>query len=373
VSAPILAIAKVAERIAQTHQFRERVRVTSEDELGVLGSSINSMLDEIAGRDARLEQEIAERQRVNVELRTAKEHAEAAARLKSEFLANMSHEIRTPMNGVVGMLSLVLDRARDPLDREQLMVAQSAAQTLITLLNDILDLSKMEAGKMTIEAIATDLPGLVRDCAKIFEFAVREKDLVLQLEVSPDCPTWVGADPVRVRQILVNLIGNAIKFTAAGVVCVTVSRRGGDWVRFEVRDSGIGIAPDKLHAVFDAFTQADGSHTRQFGGTGLGLSITRRLVNLMGGRLWAESSVAVGSRFFVELALPAASPPEAIEPVDAPAAVEPPASLRVLVARMSSTSCSWMCKCRKWTASKPPARSAPTKPPVARPEFPSWP
>ena len=266
-----------------------------------------------------------------MELRSAKERAEEAARLKSEFLANMSHEIRTPMNGVAGMISLVLDRAQNPEDREQLLVAQNAAQALVTILNDILDLSKIEAGKLTLEAIACDLPSMARDCLRMFEFAVREKQLDLRLDLAPGCPDWVRADPVRLRQVLLNLVGNAVKFTAAGSVTVTLAPREGDVIRFEVRDTGIGIAPDKLHSIFDAFTQADGSHTRQFGGTGLGLTITRRLVDLMGGRLWAESVPGQGSRFFVELALARSLPPETAEPA-APPALAPLEGLRVLVA-----------------------------------------
>ena len=330
VSAPILAIAEVAERISITHKFQERVAVASHDELGVLAESFNSMLDEIARRDSELEREGVERQRVNVELRAAKEHAEEAARLKSEFLANMSHEIRTPMNGVAGMISLVLDRIQDPEDREQLLAAQSASQALILLLNDILDLSKMEAGKLSIEAIDCDLPALARDSLRIFEFGVHEKGLDLRLDLAPDCPVWVRTDPVRLRQVLVNLVGNAIKFTAAGSVTLTLTPGAGDLVRFEVRDTGIGIAADKLGLIFDAFTQADGSHTRQFGGTGLGLTITRRLVNLMGGRIWAESEPGQGSRFIVEVALARSVPPKEIEAAAPPAA--PVEGLRILVA-----------------------------------------
>ncbi len=330
VSAPILAIAEVAERISITHKFQERVAVTSHDELGVLAESFNSMLDEIARRDSELEREGVERQRVNVELRAAKEHAEEAARLKSEFLANMSHEIRTPMNGVAGMISLVLDRLHDPEDREQLLAAQSASQALILLLNDILDLSKMEAGKLSLEAIDCDLPALARDSLRIFEFGVHEKGLDLRLELAPDCPVWVRTDPVRLRQVLVNLVGNAIKFTAAGSVQLTLTPGAGDLVRFEVRDTGIGIAAGKLGLIFDAFTQADGSHTRQFGGTGLGLTITRRLVNLMGGRIWAESELGQGSRFLVEVALPRSRPPKDMEGAAPPAL--PLEGLRILVA-----------------------------------------
>jgi CheY-like chemotaxis protein len=225
----------------------------------------------------------------------------------------------------------VLDRVQNPEDREQLLVAQNAAQALVTILNDILDLSKIEAGKLTIEAIACDLPSITRDCLRMFEFAVREKQLDLRLDLAPNCPVWVRADPVRLRQVLLNLVGNAFKFTAAGSVTVTLASRDGDRIRFEVRDTGIGIAADKLHSIFDAFTQADGSHTRQFGGTGLGLTITRRLVDLMGGRLWAESEPGEGSCLFVELALARISPPVTGEPAFPPA-VAPPEGLRVLVA-----------------------------------------
>ena len=316
VSAPILAIAKVAERIAETHRFEDRVTVSTRDELGVLAGSFNAMLDEIGRRDEELalhrqslEDQVAERSRVNAELRLAKDKAEDAARLKAEFLANMSHEIRTPMNGVMGMISLVLDRCSDAEQREHLLVAQNAAQALVTILNDILDLSKIEAGKMTIEAIDFDLRNTLRESLRIFDITVREKSLNLSLTFAPGCPAWVRGDPVRLTQVVVNLVGNAVKFTAEGAVHVRVNQSQPGTVRLEVQDTGIGIARSKLNSIFDAFTQADGSHTRQFGGTGLGLAITRRLVNLMEGRLWAESEVGHGSRFFVELPLLSSSPP----------------------------------------------------------------
>jgi signal transduction histidine kinase/AmiR/NasT family two-component response regulator len=316
VSAPILAIAKVAERIALTHRFEDRVAVSSTDELGVLAGSFNAMLDEIGRRDkelalhrSSLENQVAERNRVNAELRLAKEKAEDVARLKSEFLANMSHEIRTPMNGVMGMISLVLDKCSNPEEREQLLVAQNAANALVTILNDILDLSKIEAGKMTIETIDFDLRNTLREALQIFDIAVREKNLNLSLAFASECPAWVRGDPVRLKQVVVNLVGNAVKFTAEGTVHVMVSPVRPGIVRVEVRDTGIGIARAKLHSIFDAFTQADGSHTRKFGGTGLGLAITRRLVDLMDGRLWAESEAGRGSQFFVELPLTSSSAP----------------------------------------------------------------
>jgi two-component system, sensor histidine kinase len=329
VSSPILEIAGIAQRIAQTHQFQDRVAVETSDELGVLAGSFNTMLGEIERRDMeleqhrqRLEEQICERNRVNAELLVAKEKAEDAARLKSEFLANMSHEIRTPMNGVMGMINLVLERCVDTEQREQLLVAQGAAGSLITILNDILDLSKIEAGKMTLEKIDFDLAGVVRDSLRIFDSAVREKHLDVRLSIAPGCPEWARGDPARVRQVLVNLIGNAVKFTNEGCIEVLVQPAVPAGLQFVVRDTGIGITPEKLESIFNAFTQADGSHTRRFGGTGLGLTITRRLVNLMGGRVWAESGIGQGSRFCFELPMaagssPAASPEEAA-PVEAP-------------------------------------------------------
>jgi signal transduction histidine kinase/CheY-like chemotaxis protein len=337
VSAPILEIAKVAQRIAQTHLFQDRVAMASADELGVLAESFNAMLGEIQRRDSELaqhrislEEQIVERGRVNGELLVAKEKAEDAARLKSEFLANMSHEIRTPMNGVMGMISLVLDRCADPEMRDQLLVAEGAARSLITILNDILDLSKIEAGKMTLETIDFDVAASVRGSMRIFDSAVRQKHLDLHLTAGPNCPEWVCGDPARLRQVLVNLIGNAVKFTSHGSVDVLVEKTEAGKMRFAVVDTGIGIPTDKLESIFDAFTQADGSHTRRFGGTGLGLAITRRLVDLMGGRLWAESVPSQGSRFVVELPLKAGKRPE--PPAETASAAAALPKLRVLVA-----------------------------------------
>ncbi len=322
VSRPILGIAGFAEHIASTHRFEGRIAVASADELGVLANSFNAMLDEIEHRDLELnlhrrslEDEIAERKRVNAELRIAKDKAEEAARIKSEFLANMSHELRTPMNGVIGMISLLLDNAANAADREQLQVAYDASQSLVLILNDILDLSKVEAGKMTLESVEVELESFLRDAVRVFDISLRGKSLALNVSVAPECPRIITADPVRLRQILVNLVGNAVKFTERGSVAISVHPAGAPAVgaagmlRFEVRDTGIGIPESKLSSIFDAFTQADGSHTRRFGGTGLGLTITRRLVDLMGGRLWVTSEVGRGSCFFVDL--PVASCPAA--------------------------------------------------------------
>lgn len=201
------------------------------------------------------------------------------------------------------MLSLVLDKCSDPEQREQLEVAQNAAQSLVIILNDILDLSKIDAGKMTFEAIDFDLQDALRESFRLFDIEIREKNLALSLTLAPGCPAWVRGDPVRLRQMMINLIGNAIKFTATGSVQVLVSAVEPGSIRLAVKDTGIGIAPEKLQTIFDPFIQADGSHTRHFGGTGLGLTITRRLSTLMGGRLWAESQPGRGSCFFLELPL----------------------------------------------------------------------
>jgi signal transduction histidine kinase/CheY-like chemotaxis protein len=309
VSRPILDIAQVAQRIAQTHRYQDRVAVTASGELGVLAGSFNAMIDEIERRDVELAQhrrslegEVAERNQVNAELRLAKEKAEGAARQKSEFLANMSHEIRTPLNGVLGMIGLVLDKPWDPEARQQLSDAQRAAQALVAILNDILDLSKMEAGKLRLDEIDFDLRETLQEVLRMFDIAFREKQLELAVAVLK-CPRWVHGDPIRLRQVLINLVGNAVKFTPSGAVIVTVTAAENGWLRFDIADSGIGVPPDKLHSIFEPFTQADGSHTRRFGGTGLGLTITRRLVDLMSGRLSVESKMGRCSCFSIELPL----------------------------------------------------------------------
>jgi signal transduction histidine kinase/CheY-like chemotaxis protein len=311
VSAPILEIAHVAQRIARTHRFTDRVEIRAEDEVGKLASSFNAMLVEIERRDVdleahrrTLEQEILERNAVNAELLLAKEKAESAARLKSEFLANMSHEIRTPMNGVLGMTDLALATSLTREQSEYLQGAKTSAEALLRILDDILDVSKLEAGKMAIEAMDFDLRAMLQNTLRLFEIPARKNGLELLLSVEPDCPAWVRGDPVRLRQILVNLVGNAVKFTREGSIEVGVARASGDGLLFAVKDTGIGIARDKLDTIFEAFTQADGSHTRRFGGTGLGLTITRKLVGLMGGKVWVESEPGAGSRFYLELPLP---------------------------------------------------------------------
>ncbi|MBA6348002.1 ATP-binding protein [Colwellia sp. BRX8-9] len=306
---PLKELSKWATRVYQHKEFSARAIKHRDDEIGQLTDSLNAMLCELSKQESilslniSLEDEISERKKTELALIAMCDKAEQANRSKSNFLANMSHEIRTPMNSIIGFVDIVLEGDLDEVYREHLSTVRKSAKDLHNLLNDILDVAKLEEGKVELEQTSFSVIDVVNHVVKTFEISAKNKNIQFIKRIPQSLPERFIGDSLRLKQILTNLIGNAIKFTESGSITIVVDQLDSGEIQFVIRDTGIGIAKDKLAHIFENFNQADTSISRKYGGTGLGTTISKRLVQLMGGKIWLESDFGVGSTFYFTISI----------------------------------------------------------------------